>query len=275
LGRKSRLFSFDGKTAVITGAASGIGAALAQNLAQRGCNLALIDRDGEGLESVRKSLSGMAIQASTYCYNMVDADQILSFPKQFLSSHSHLHLVFNNAGLSMNGRFSDLPLSKFEWLMDVNFWGVVRMTKATLPLLKAEKDAQIVNISSVYGLITPANQSAYCSSKFAVRGFSNALRHELANSSVSVSTVYPGGTRTNIIRNAHRIETLSDLELEERVAKSERDFRTSAPRAAELILNGVERRKSRILVGQDAKLFALLERIAPVGYWKILQRVLD
>jgi short-subunit dehydrogenase len=272
LNKNSSRFLFQGKTALVTGAASGIGAALADNLANRGCDLALIDRDAEGLEAVRKSLDSIGVKISTYRLDMANAGKISAFPQQFLANHSRLHLVFNNAGVSLAGSFSKLSLDEMEWLININFWGVVRMSKATLPLLMAESDAWIINISSILGIVAPAGRSAYCASKFAVRGFSDALRHELADSSVGVSTVYPGGVKSNIYQNLRLPTTRSKDDREKIIEDMERNLHTTVEKAAEVILKGVERRKARILVGLDAKILSVLERLLPVRYWGLIRK---
>jgi NAD(P)-dependent dehydrogenase (short-subunit alcohol dehydrogenase family) len=158
----------------------------------------------------------------------------------------------------------------FDWLLEINFHGVVRMTRAFLPLLRAGDDARIVNISSVFGLIAPPGQCAYAASKFAVRGFSNALRHELAGTRVGVSVVHPGGVATAIARNARAAPGLAPDELRRRLGLAEKLLRLPPERAGEIIIRGVERRRARILVGRDALIISLIERLFPVSYWRAL-----
>jgi short-subunit dehydrogenase len=157
--------------------------------------------------------------------------------------------------------------------MEINFHGVVRMTRAFLPLLHASDDARIVNLSSIYGIVSPPGQCAYSASKFAVRGFSNALRHELAGSSVAVSVVHPGGVATAIAHNARVPAGAPPEQIERGRANAQKLLRMPPEQAGEMIVRGIERRHARILVGSDAKIVSFLERMAPVGYWHLLKRV--
>jgi short-subunit dehydrogenase len=241
--------------AVITGAGSGIGQATALSLARRGCHLALADIDGAGLAQtqaqVRAPAPAAGVRVSGHRLDVAD-------------------LLVNNAGVALAGSFDQVSEADFDWLMEINFHGVVRMTRAFLPLLRASDDARIVNISSVFGLISPPGQCAYSASKFAVRGFSNALRHELAGTRVGVSVVHPGGVATAIARNA-RVPTGTDAdEMRRRLNLVEKLLRLPAEKAGEIIVRGVEKRRARILVGRDALIIALIERLFPVSYWRVL-----
>ena len=157
--------------------------------------------------------------------------------------------------------------------MAINFDAVVRMTRAFLPLLQTSDDARIVNVSSIYGIVSPAGQTAYSASKFAVRGFSNALRHELEGTRVGVTVVHPGGVATAIARSARAPAGIDAAEVERRRAAVERKLRMPPARAGEIIVRGIERRRARVLVGGDAVVVALLERLAPVGYWRVLRKL--
>jgi short-subunit dehydrogenase len=180
----------------------------------------------------------------------------------------------NNAGVALGGSFEQVSEPDFDWLMEINFHGVVRMTRAFLPLLHGSDDARIVNVSSIYGIITPPGQAAYSASKFAVRGFSNVLRHELEGSTVGVSVVHPGGVATSIAKNA-RIPAGAPLDEVERGRKTmEKLLRMAPEQAGEIIVRGIEKRQARILVGSDAKAAAFLERLAPVGYWNLLKKAI-
>jgi short-subunit dehydrogenase len=167
----------------------------------------------------------------------------------------------------------DQSAEDFEMLININLWGVIRMTRAFLPLLQREPIAQLVNISSVFGLIAPAGQVAYATSKFGVRGFSEALTHELEKTSVGVSAVHPGGIRTAIARNAQRAANIDDAKAARDVRYFDKMARTTADQAAAVIVAGIEQRKKRILIGRDAKILDLIQRLLPVGYWALLMRL--
>jgi NAD(P)-dependent dehydrogenase (short-subunit alcohol dehydrogenase family) len=260
------------RTAIVTGAASGIGRAIAVSLAKRGCNLALADVDEAGLIENERMTASAGAKASRHRLDVSDRQAVAAFPKEILGAHAGVDLLVNNAGVALGGAFEEIAEEDFEWLFGINFWGVVRMTRAFLPLLRASDDARIVNISSVFGLIAPEGQTAYAASKFAVRGFSESLRHELADTRVGVTVVHPGGIATSIAKNARMPASLSDDEAAKRRTFFD-SFLTMPPETAgEIIVRGVERRKARILVGSDAKYAALVERLMPVSYWKWLGR---
>lgn len=265
-----------GRTAVITGAGSGIGRGIAQALADRGCNLALVDIDVAGLTETAASLS--SVQVSHHRIDLSDTAQCKALPAAVMAEHGRVDLLFNNAGVAIGGSFEQVDESDFDWLMRINFNAVVTLTRAFLPLLKLSDSARVVNTSSLFGLIAPPNQTAYCASKFAVRGFSESLRNELAlsKSSVGVTVVHPGGVATSIARNARapkHVTNAEAVEAEAMRADFERKFLKMSPeRAGEIIIRGVEKASPRVLVGNDAKIGSLIERIAPVAYWKILGR---
>lgn len=264
-------FDFKGKTALITGAGSGIGAALAVNLAARGCHLVLLDINVTGLATLVQSLSSSSATIATYECDLGNAESIKTFAHEFLAQAPAIDLLFNNAGVAVGGRFEKVPETDFDWLMNINFYGVVRMTRAMLPTLKARPDAHIINISSVFGIIAPAGQTAYCASKFAVRGFSNSLRHELLGSTVGVSVVHPGGVKTMIARNGRAHLPGNAEQKAARLKATEAKLSMAPAQAAQQILRGVERRKARIVVGNDAKIAAFLERLMPVKYWSLIK----
>jgi NAD(P)-dependent dehydrogenase (short-subunit alcohol dehydrogenase family) len=184
-------------------------------------------------------------------------------------------LLINNAGVALLGDFQEVSLEDFRWLMEINFWGTVYGVKYFLPLLKREPRAHIVNLSSVFGIIAPAGQAAYSASKFAVRGFTEALRHELEGSNIGVSCVHPGGIRTPIARHARLGAATPAAKREESIARFERLARTPPEKAAGVILRGVERRSSRILIGADAYVIDTLQRLRPATYWRSLARKLE
>jgi short-subunit dehydrogenase len=269
----SNHFPLRDSVAVITGAASGIGAALADLLAQRGCHLALADRDQAGLTAVATRVRAHGVQVSEHVLDVSDAAAIAALPAAVLAQHARVNLLINNAGIATMGNFVEQSAEDFEMLININLWGVIRMTRAFLPLLQREPVSQLVNLSSVFGLIAPAGQVAYATSKFGVRGFSEALRHELEKTSVGVSAVHPGGIRTAIARNAHRAATIDDAKAARDVRYFDKMAKTTAEQAAAVIVAGIAQRKKRILIGRDATMLDLIQRLLPVGYWALLMRV--
>lgn len=266
---------FCGRTAVITGAASGIGTALARRLAAAGCHLALCDIDGGGLRAVERELAGTGIRIATAELDVSDRDAVGRFARSVEQDLGGANLLFNNAGVALGGDFHQVPAEDFDWLLAINLGGVVNTTRAFLPQLRRAGTANIVNISSLFGLIAPAGQTAYCTSKYAVRGFSDSLRHELAGSGIAVTTVHPGGVATNIAERARMPESVSDTDRQAGLERSRRLLRMDPDRAASIILSGVARNKARIIVGQDAKTAALLERLFPSHYWSLIARFVD
>jgi short-subunit dehydrogenase len=265
-------FDLSGGVAVVTGAASGIGAALARGLAAKGCNLALADRDAAGLAKSATAAREKGVKVSEHALDVSEAGAIAAFPEQALAQHSRVNVLINNAGVALGGTFAQTDLADFEWLMNVNFYGVVRMTHAFLPYLQREQKAQIVNISSIFGIIAPPGQTAYCASKFGVRGFSESLRHELIGSSIGVTVVHPGGIATNIAENARNPKGLNSDEVERRRKRARQMLTLSPDIAAATIIDGIETRAWRVLIGSDAKRVALLQRLFPVRYWNIIRR---
>lgn len=269
-----------GRTAVVTGAASGIGRGIACALARRGCHLALADVNADGLRETttlaRRAATGADVRTlriTRHALDVTDRPAVAAFPEVVRAVHGGADLLVNNAGVALGGTFEQVREADFEWLFEVNFWGVVRLTRAFLPLLRASDAARVVNLSSVFGLVAPAGQVPYAASKFAVRGFSEALRHELAGTAVGVTVVHPGGVATGIAAAARVPPDAPADEVEGRRRAMERHLRLPAERAGEIIVRGVERRRARVLVGPDAAALALLVRMAPVRYWEVLRRV--
>lgn len=260
------------RTAIVTGAASGIGRAIAQSLARRGCHLALADIDEAGLAETAKLVARPELLISQHKLDVSDREAIARFPDEVAKEHPRVDLLFNNAGVAVGGTFEQLSEEDFDWLFSINFYGVVRMTRAFLPVLHRSDDARIVNVSSLFGLIAVPGQTAYAASKFAVRGFSESLRHELEGSTVGVSVVHPGGVATAIAKNARTGTSLAKEEIERRRAEFQKLLRLAPEIAGETIVRGVEARAPRILVGNDAKALALVERVMPVSYWSLLRR---
>ena len=261
--------------AVVTGAGSGIGRALAEQLAAAGSALALADIDEAGLLQTAQSLEKKSALATTHVVDVADEAGVRSFAEEVSKRHGRVTLLINNAGVALHGNFDEISLDDFRSLMNINFWGTVYGVNYFLPLLKREKRAQIVNISSVFGMIAPAGQCAYSASKFAVRGFTEALRHELEGGNVGVSCVHPGGIRTQIARHARVGAGVTTTGHHEKAASFEKLLRTSPEVAAARILRGVERREPRILIGADAYQVDILQRLRPATYWKTLSRRLE
>ena len=266
-----------GAAAALTGAASGIGRALALELAARGCDLALADRDEAGLAAVAAEIA-RSQKVTVHRVDVGDPPQIAEFAQAAIAAHPALNIVINNAGVALMGQFHEIDQAQMDWLMNINFWGVVHGTRAFLPHLASQREAHIVNLSSIFGIIAPPGQSAYAAAKFAVRGFSESLRHELqlAGSPVRLSVVHPGGIATNIARNSRMGHGITDNA--RRVESIER-FDTLAkttPQAAALrIIAGIEKNQPRILIGNDARFMDLLQRLRPATYWAPLARRIE
>ncbi len=264
-------FPISGSTVVLTGAASGIGAALARNLAARGANLALVDRDQDGLADTAASCAG-GVKVSRHVLDVADREALDALPDAVLSEHGRVNVLVNNAGVALNGTFSDVTLADFEWLFDINFWAPVRLTKAFMGVLAREPAAHIVNVSSLFGLIAPPGQAAYSAAKFALRGFSESLRHELAGSNTSLTVVHPGGVRTEIANSARIPQSLDPDAARAQARAFNALLRTPPEEAAELIAKAIERREKRLLIGRDARMGDRLQRLFPAGYWAIMGR---
>ncbi len=265
-------FPIRGGTAVITGAASGIGAALAANLAKRGANLALADRNEAGLETVAATARAAGVTVSTHVLDVADRPALEALPEAVLAKHDRVTILVNNAGVALAGDFADVTLTDFEWLFDINFWAPVRLTKAFMYALAREKTAHIVNISSLFGIIAPPGQAAYCAAKFALRGFSESLRHELEGTPVSLTVVHPGGIRTEIANSARIPQGIDPADARAQMQEFNKLLRTAPEDAAEQIARAIEARAPRLLIGRDARLAERLQRLFPVTYWKYIKR---
>ena len=267
-------YRFDGGTAVVTGAASGIGAALADQLAARGSNLVLVDRDKERLDGVAAGVrrTHPSLSVDTYVVDLADEAATDEAAEALAAAHPGTTLLVNNAGVALGGRFDQVTLEEFDWVMTVNFRSVVRLTHAFLPALKAHPGAHLVNVSSVFGIFAPAGQAAYSASKFAVRGFSEAVRHELADNRVGVTVVHPGGIKTRIAESARTGSGVSAAEYEEG-RKAFVKLLTIPPEvAAAQIVAAIEKRRPRLLIGWSAKVPDVLVRLMPGTYWKLIAR---
>jgi len=262
-----------GRTAVVTGAASGIGRAIAVSLAKRGCHLALADIDEDGMAGTAELTRASGVRVSRHRLDVADRVAVAEFPGLVAAEHGGVDVLVNNAGVAIGGTFEQVSDEDFEWLFEINFWGVVRMTRAFMPLLHASDDARVVNLSSIYGVIAPPEQSAYSASKFAVRGFSEALRHELEGSNIGVTVVHPGGIATSIAEKARIPAGVTEEEIARRRERYRKLLRLPPAVAGETIVRGIERRESRVLIGSDAKTISLIARLLPVTYWKVLMRL--
>ncbi|GLR99040.1 MULTISPECIES: SDR family NAD(P)-dependent oxidoreductase [Bradyrhizobium] len=263
--------------AAITGAASGIGRALAIELAQRGCDLALADRDEAALKALAAEI-GTTRKVSVHRVDVGVPADIVRFANEATTAHPTLGIVVNNAGVALMGSFEEIDQAQMDWLFDINFWGVVHGTRAFLPHLKTRPEAHIVNLSSIFGIIAPPGQAAYAAAKFAVRGFSESLRHELsaAGSPVKLSVVHPGGVATAIARNARTgVGVTDNARRAQSIERFENAAKTTPKDAALRIIRGIEKNEPRILIGNDARFMDLLQRFRPGTYWAPLQRRLE
>jgi short-subunit dehydrogenase len=268
-----------GAAAAVTGAASGIGRALALELAARGCDLALADRDEAGLQAVAAEIGKVhSAKVTVHRVDVAKSSEIEAFAQAASGRHPGLNIVVNNAGVALLGRFSEIDQAQMEWLININFWGVVHGTRAFLPHLAMQREAHIVNLSSIFGIIAPPGQTAYCAAKFAVRGFSESLRHELAvaNSPVKLSVVHPGGVLTNIARNSRTgVGVTDNARRSESIERFDNAARTTPAAAALRIITGIEKNQPRILIGSDAQFADLLQRLRPATYWSALRRLFE
>lgn len=264
--------NFNDKVAAITGAGSGIGRELAVQLAARGCHLSLSDINEAGLaETVQLArTAGPALRIESARVDVADRAAVFAWAEASAQAHGQVNLIFNNAGVALGAAIDGMKIEDFEWLMGINFWGVVHGTQAFLPHLKAAGEGHIINTSSLFGLLAVPSQSAYNAAKFGVRGFTEALRQELdaMKCGVSATSVHPGGIKTAIARNARTDGSIAALGIDpDRATRDfERNFITTAARAASIILRAVERNQRRVLVGPDAVLLDKLQRLLPSAY---------
>lgn len=261
-----------GATSVITGAASGMGADVARQLAARGARVALVDRNADGLAAVAASLSGTG--HTVHVIDLTDDDAVTALAGDLIAAHPRLQTLITCAGSSMLGSIDQLTMAEMRWLMDVNLWGTVNITQALLPALRREPAAHITHLASVYGLAAPAGRIPYAMSKFAVRGFTEALRHELEGSSVSVGAIYPAGVKTGIILHG-RYAAAIDPAVADRAAQAQAQmYHTEPADAARTIVDATVRRRARTMLGREARLVDLLARLTPTRYWAAMRRPL-
>lgn len=269
-------YHFAGGTAVLTGAASGMGEHMAYGLAARGSDLVLLDRDADRLDRVAATIRSRnpGRRIDTLVVDLADQAAVDEAAEHVLTTHRRISLLINNAGVAMGGLFEHLSAEEFDWVMRINFHAPVALTRLLLPRLRQSPGSHIVNVSSLYGLIAPPGQSAYASSKYALRGFSDALRHELAPEYVGVTTVHPGGVRTRIAETARVAAAVADDE-QARANREKINKLLTYPtdKAAAQILAGIEKRRPRILIAWTAVVPDLLARAFPASYWRVMNRL--
>jgi short-subunit dehydrogenase len=268
--------SFDNRVAAITGASSGIGRALALELAARNCHLALCSHSNpDALAQTAELAARHGVKVTQARVDVASREQVERWAAQVVQEHGRVNLVINNAGVALAGTVAATGVEDYEWLMGINFWGVVYGTKAFLPHLEAAGEGHVVNISSIFGLFAQPGMSAYNASKFAVRGFTESLRQELdlARNGVSATCVHPGGVRTNIASSARMSESIAELtggSSADGMKQFEKLLNTSAEQAARSILRGVQKNARRVLVGLDARAADSLQRLMPARYQSLL-----
>ncbi|QHS09360.1 SDR family oxidoreductase [Sinimarinibacterium sp. NLF-5-8] len=269
--------SFHNKVAAITGAASGIGRALAIDLASQGCHLSLADLNTGELEKTAELARLSGVTVTTAKLDVSDRDAIYAWAEQTVADHDRVNLIFNNAGVALGASIEGASDEDLHWIMDINYWGVVHGTRAFLPHLRASGDGHIINISSIFGIVAVPSQGAYNATKFAVRGFTECLRQELeiSKAPVSATCVHPGGIKTNIAKSARFDEdAMKDLTGGKSAAQSkarfEKMFTTTPETAARTILNGVKHNSRRVLIGSDAKVVDLTQRLLPSTYQRVV-----
>jgi len=262
----------EGGTAVVTGAAGGIGLAVARELSLRGASLVLLDRDAEGLSTAAELIRAgrPARTVSTHVVDLADQDATLATAEAIRDATPHVHLLVNNAGVALAGHLDQISLEDFRWVMEVNFHAVITLTHTLLPNLVATPGSHIANVSSLFGLVAPPGQTAYSASKFAVRGFGDALRQELVQHEVGVTTVHPGGISTRIAENARLGAGVSPEEHSLGREVWERLLTIAPEVAARRIVDGIEHRRPRVLIGASAHALDLAARVAPGSYGRLL-----
>ena len=252
-----------GKNVFLTGAASGIGRALAIQLSQMNCRLALVDYNEQGLVETLGLLKQTKFEPTTFIADVSDRGKLYDIAEQVINEFGSVDMIVNNAGVALGAmKIEDINYDEFEWIFGINYWGTVYGTKAFLPHLQARPEAAVVNISSVFGLTGIGRQGPYCSTKFAVRGFTESLRAEMEDTNVQVVCVHPGGIKTNIARDARVRPDAKELS-EEEAKKFEENFITTPEKAAQTILNGIKKGKTRILIGRDARWMSRFLRLFP------------
>ncbi|GAB2979353.1 SDR family NAD(P)-dependent oxidoreductase [Saccharothrix stipae] len=264
-------YRFAGGTAVVTGAAGGMGEQLAYGLARRGSDLVLIDRDADRLAAVAARIRGPRVE--THVADLSDIAGLDGLAARVLAANPRITLLVNNAGVALGGTFDQVNAEEFDWVVDVNFRAPVALTRLLLPTLLESPGSHVVNVSSLFGLIGPPGQTAYSASKFALRGFTESLRHELADRGVGVTCVHPGGIRTRIAETARVASGVSEAEAAQGRESFAKLLTYPADKAAERILAGVEKRKGRVLIAWTAVVPDVLARLFPTSYLAVMTRL--
>src|SRR5258708_37615 len=276
-GLGQKLGGVGGRLGVLAAEGRGVGGrgALAQKWAGMGASLAISDADEKGLAETGALLGSAKGKVTQHIVNVADEARMKVFADEVAAQHGRATVLFNNAGVAVLGKFDELSLEDIRWLMEINFWGVIYGVFYFMPLLKKERRAHIVNTSSVFGLGGVGGQTAYCASKFAVRGFTGSLRHELEGAKGFVTSVHPGGIKTAIARRARLGARAAASLYPDSVSRFDRVAITTAEDAAARILKGVEKYEPRVLIGRDCWQADILQRLRPVGYWKQLAKKIE
>jgi short-subunit dehydrogenase len=261
-----------GKVAVVTGAGHGIGRETALALAHQGCPLAICDVNEAALEGVRHELEQLGATVTAHVVDVSDKTQMASFVSEVIAAHGEVQILINNAGVTVYASFEEHSIEDLEWILGVNLWGVIYGCKLFLPHLKAAGEGHIVNLSSVFGIIAPPLQTSYVASKFAVRGFSESLRAELADQNVGVTSVHPGAIKTNIIQNA-RLVTDTHKELRDSTQRLFDRLGTTPDVVAARIVQAIEHNSPRVLITKEARVADALKRLMPATTDGIVARV--
>ena len=269
---KQRPLDVRGRTTVITGAAAGMGADVARQLASRGARVALLDRNTDGLAAVAATLDGSG--HTTHAIDLADDNAVTAVVAEVEASHPQVQALVTCAGSSMLGDIDQVTMAEMRWLMDVNLWGTVNVTQALLPALRREPAAHITHLVSIYGLAAPAGRIPYAMSKFAVRGFTESLRHELERSTVTVGAVYPAGVKTGIILHGRYAAAIDPAVAQRAAAAQAAMYHTEPADAAARIVEATIRRRPRTMIGREARLVDALARITPTHYWAPMRRPL-
>lgn len=262
---------FKNRVAVVTGAASGIGRATAVELARRGCDLAITDINEKGLKETARLVEAQGRKATTYVVDVANKKEMEALPGKVVTDHGHVHIIVNNAGVSVTAPFENHSLEDFEWIVGINFWGVVYGCKFFLPYLKKEDEAHIVNISSVFGIIGLPTQSSYAATKFAVRGFSESLRSELAPYNIGVTSIHPGAINTNIVKSSRMVDA-QESGLKEKAVKFFEKRGMPPEDAAKEIVKGIEQNSQRVLITRESQMIDFFKRIAPTATNALMTR---
>ena len=265
--------NFKNKVAAITGAGSGMGQQLAILLAKAGCHVSISDVNEKGLAETVELVKPYNVRVTSKKVNVAKLEEVRAWAEETVQNHGSVNMIFNNAGVALGSTVEGATYEELEWIMNINFWGVVYGTKEFLPYIKKTGDGHIINISSLFGLTAQPTQSAYNATKFAVRGFTESLRQELdlENCGVSALCVHPGGIRTNIANDARMSDSIRTIGMNpEKSAKAfNKLLRKPAVEAAQEMLDAVLKDQRRLLIGNDAKVLDLVQRILPTGYQKI------